>query len=384
MTAMPPRSCARWRAYASAASPCGGGAAPWACPPSTGGGPGVHRQRRTPEARLGQLVQVDASPFAWLGARGPTMSLHGAIDDATNTVLALHFRPTEDLHGYAVVFQQLFTQYGLPLAFYGDRINILIRNDPHWSLDEQLRGAQTPRTSAASCTTSGLAISRRAPPRPKAASSASGAPCRIASPANSACATSPPPRPLTPFCPPSWRTSMRASPGPRRRRRPPGAAPRAISPSCSAVAIRVGLPATTRSTSGRAGPAPARPPPALLRPLSRRAPRTARWPPRRPARGRRARHAAGAPRLQPHAPQRPKFRPAPPRATACTCSSAAFTRARGPAPGSGSTRQTSRQALPLSQHHDSHAPRRATRGAKPLPKRLRPSTPYQMTFSCCS
>ena len=70
--------------------------------------------------------------------------MHGAIDDATNTVLALHFRPTEDLHGYAVVFQQLFTQYGLPLAFYGDRINILVRNDPHWSLDEQLRGAQDP------------------------------------------------------------------------------------------------------------------------------------------------------------------------------------------------------------------------------------------------
>ena len=93
---------------------------------------------------MGQLVQVDASPFAWLGARGPTMSLHGAIDDATNTVLALHFRPTEDLHGYAVVFQQLFTQYGVPLAFYGDRINILVRNDPHWSLDEQLRGAQDP------------------------------------------------------------------------------------------------------------------------------------------------------------------------------------------------------------------------------------------------
>jgi hypothetical protein len=104
----------------------------------------LHRHRRTPEARMGQLVQVDGSPLAWLGARGPAMTLHGAIDDATNTVLALHFRPTEDLHGYAVVFQQLFTQYALPLALYGDRINILVRNDPHWSLDEQLRGAQDP------------------------------------------------------------------------------------------------------------------------------------------------------------------------------------------------------------------------------------------------
>jgi transposase len=106
--------------------------------------PRQHRHRRTPEARMGQLVQVDGSPFAWLEGRGPTMTLLGAIDDATSTVLALHFRPTEDLHGYAVVFQQLFTQYGLPLAVYGDRINILVRNDAHWSLAEQLQGAQTP------------------------------------------------------------------------------------------------------------------------------------------------------------------------------------------------------------------------------------------------
>ena len=106
--------------------------------------PRQYRYRRTPEARMGQLVQIDASPFAWLEARGPAMTLHGAIDDATGTVLALHFRPTEDLHGYATVFQQMFTQYGRPLALYGDRINILIRNDVHWSLAEQLRGAQDP------------------------------------------------------------------------------------------------------------------------------------------------------------------------------------------------------------------------------------------------
>ena len=106
--------------------------------------PQQHRHRRPPEARRGQMVQVDGSPFAWLEGRGPEMTLHGAIDDATSTVLALHFRPAEDLHGYAVVFQQLFTQYGLPLAVYGDRINILVRNDAHWSLAEQLRGAQDP------------------------------------------------------------------------------------------------------------------------------------------------------------------------------------------------------------------------------------------------
>src|SRR3989441_1779040 len=103
-----------------------------------------YRARREPRTRMGALVQLDASPFAWLEDRGPVMSLHGAIDDATGTVLALHFRPTEDLHGYTTVLRALATQYGLPLAFYGDRLNVFLRNDPHWTLAEQLRGTQDP------------------------------------------------------------------------------------------------------------------------------------------------------------------------------------------------------------------------------------------------
>jgi hypothetical protein len=61
---------------------------------------------------MGALVQLDASPFAWLEGRGPTMSLHGAIDDATGTVLVLHFRPTEDLHGYTTLLRALATFLG--------------------------------------------------------------------------------------------------------------------------------------------------------------------------------------------------------------------------------------------------------------------------------
>src|SRR5262245_28431205 len=105
---------------------------------------GPARQRRVPEAAMGAMIQVDGSPFAWLEARGPRLTLMGAIDDATGTIVGLVFRPTEDLHGYAVVLAQVFTRYGLPLAVYGDGINILVRNDRHWSLEEQLAGAQAP------------------------------------------------------------------------------------------------------------------------------------------------------------------------------------------------------------------------------------------------
>jgi len=91
------------------------------------------------------------------------MTLLGAIDDATSQLLALSFRPTEDFHGYAVVFDQVFRQYGLPLAVYGDRLNILVRNDRHWSLEEELHGAQHPPTLAASCRSSDRYIQAHSP-----------------------------------------------------------------------------------------------------------------------------------------------------------------------------------------------------------------------------
>jgi transposase len=106
--------------------------------------PAQHRARRPREAAAGQLLQIDGSPFAWLEGRGPAMTLLGAIDDATSTVIALHFRPTEDLHGYATLLHQVFTTAGVPVALYGDGVNILVRTDRHWSLAEELAGRQAP------------------------------------------------------------------------------------------------------------------------------------------------------------------------------------------------------------------------------------------------
>lgn len=103
-----------------------------------------YRRRREPAAAAGALVQVDGSPFAWLGPQQPPLTLLGAIDDATGAIVGLAFRPAEDLHGYASLFQQLFLQHGLPVAFYGDRLSVFVRNDPYWTLAEQLAGAQSP------------------------------------------------------------------------------------------------------------------------------------------------------------------------------------------------------------------------------------------------
>jgi hypothetical protein len=87
----------------------------------------LHRSRERPSPR-----RLDEDPRQRIIALiiTPTPPL-GAIDDATSRILALDFRPTEDLHGYAVIFDQVFRQYGLLLAVYGDRLNILVRNDDH-------------------------------------------------------------------------------------------------------------------------------------------------------------------------------------------------------------------------------------------------------------
>ena len=106
--------------------------------------PPKHRRRRARADAVGRLVQLDGSPFAWLEERGPAGSLLGAIDDASGQILALWFRPHEDLHGYTVLLAQLCRTHGLPVTLDGDRLNVFVRNDAHWTLDEQLAGAQSP------------------------------------------------------------------------------------------------------------------------------------------------------------------------------------------------------------------------------------------------
>src|ERR1700675_4305502 len=103
-----------------------------------------HRSRRPRRAALGQLAQLDASPFAWFEDRGPMASLHGLIDDATSIPLALWFRPNEDLHGYVTVLDRTCRTYGIPVELYGDRLNLFQRNDAHWTLAEELQGQQEP------------------------------------------------------------------------------------------------------------------------------------------------------------------------------------------------------------------------------------------------
>lgn len=103
-----------------------------------------HRARRLREARPGAMVLLDASEHAWLEDRQPVWNLLGAMDDATGEILTLHFRPHEDLHGYTELLRRVAVDHGLPTTLYGDRLAVFVRNDDHWSLEEELAGAQSP------------------------------------------------------------------------------------------------------------------------------------------------------------------------------------------------------------------------------------------------
>jgi peroxiredoxin/transposase len=101
-----------------------------------------HRARRLRAAREGALVLIDSSQHLWFEDRGPLWNQLGALDDASGKLLTLHFRPHEDLHGYTELLRRLVTDYGLPGTLYGDRLGVFVRNDDHWTLEEQLAGQQ--------------------------------------------------------------------------------------------------------------------------------------------------------------------------------------------------------------------------------------------------
>jgi transposase len=104
----------------------------------------AHRHRRVRSARLGELVQLDGSPHDWLQGRGPRLTALGMQDDATGKILAAQFFSSETAFGYLCLLRQLLRRHGLPLAFYGDRSGVFVRNDDNWTVEEQLAGKRQP------------------------------------------------------------------------------------------------------------------------------------------------------------------------------------------------------------------------------------------------
>jgi hypothetical protein len=130
------------------------------------------------------MAVSDASRHDWLQGRGPELTLIGFQDDATGQILAAHFQlEGENTVGYLRSLLAMIATHGVPLSLYRDRHSIFQRNGNHWTLAEQLAGKQTP-TQLGTFSTSSASRSPPTRPRPRAASSAPGAPARTACSAN--------------------------------------------------------------------------------------------------------------------------------------------------------------------------------------------------------
>ena len=106
--------------------------------------PPRHRSRRTRRPQEGMMVLWDGSVHRWFGAGQPPCCLIAAMDDATSRCFVARFFPFESSEAYLWVLRQMVREYGVPLSVYQDRHSALKRNDPHWTLEEQLRGKQEP------------------------------------------------------------------------------------------------------------------------------------------------------------------------------------------------------------------------------------------------
>ena len=104
-----------------------------------------HRRRRDRKAQAGVMIQWDGSHHDWLEGRGPWLTLVGAIDDATGEFLpGAIFAEQECTAAYMHVLRGMLREKGCPWSCYGDRHGIFRRNDDHWTMEEELRGAQDP------------------------------------------------------------------------------------------------------------------------------------------------------------------------------------------------------------------------------------------------
>jgi len=86
------------------------------------------RERRP---RLGELVQLDGSPYAWFEDRAPACTLLVFIDDATGRLLHLCFTAAESTFSYFAATESYVRQHGKPIAFYTDKLSVFRINQPN-------------------------------------------------------------------------------------------------------------------------------------------------------------------------------------------------------------------------------------------------------------
>ncbi len=106
--------------------------------------PKRHHRRRLRSPAKGLMVLWDGSPHHWFGTTQPPCTLMAALEDADGELLGAFFTPQETTEAYLRLLLAILRRHGIPTSIYQDKHSALKRNDPHWSLEEQLAGQQNP------------------------------------------------------------------------------------------------------------------------------------------------------------------------------------------------------------------------------------------------
>ena len=73
---------------------------------------------------LGDLVQIDGSPYDWFEGGGPSCTLIVYVDDATSRLLATGFFAAETTEAYMRTTRAHLESHGRPVAYYSDRYSV--------------------------------------------------------------------------------------------------------------------------------------------------------------------------------------------------------------------------------------------------------------------
>jgi transposase len=103
-----------------------------------------HRKRRERRPVEGMMAQWDGSPHRWFGDDLPPCCLMAAVDDATGKLLGALFAQSESSESYLRLLAMMVQRHGVPVSVYHDRHGSLVRNDPYWSIEEELAGSRYP------------------------------------------------------------------------------------------------------------------------------------------------------------------------------------------------------------------------------------------------
>lgn len=108
--------------------------------PKTHRGSKIEHKRRERKDQFGEMLQADATPFAWFGGQ-ERYALHAMIDDATGNITGLYMSKNECAEGYFRVLKQTISSCGIPLSIYADGLSLFFSAKKP-TIEEQLEGKQ--------------------------------------------------------------------------------------------------------------------------------------------------------------------------------------------------------------------------------------------------